>query len=52
MEVIRDSFPQLLTVWQFAVIFGLIVLMPKLAERISLIGSVGLRIRSNSATGI
>ncbi|MGE5301501.1 MAG: cation:proton antiporter [Acidobacteriota bacterium] len=42
MEMIRDIFHQLPLIGRFAVIFGLIVLLPKLAERYALPGVVGL----------
>ena len=42
MEMIRDLFHQLPIIGRFAIIFGLIVLLPKLAERYSLPGVVGL----------
>jgi Kef-type K+ transport system membrane component KefB len=42
MELIRDLYLQLPILGRFAIIFGLIVLLPKLAERFRLPGIVGL----------
>lgn len=42
MELIRQLFEGLPIIGQFAIIFGLIVLLPKLAERFALPGVVGL----------
>jgi Kef-type K+ transport system membrane component KefB len=42
MEMIQDLFHQLPIIGRFAIIFGLIVLLPNLAERYSLPGLVGL----------
>jgi len=42
MEMIRQLFLQLPLIGRFAIIYGLIVLLPKLAERFSLPGVVGL----------
>jgi Kef-type K+ transport system membrane component KefB len=42
MDLIRNLYQQLPIIGRFAIIFGLIVLLPKLAERLSLPGVVGL----------